>query len=289
MKNTKTIFVVDDDEDDRSLITEAIRDSLQHVEIEQIEGGTALLDVLRNENATPDLVMMDMNMPRMNGLEILCAIKKDLVRRSIPVVILSTTSNSRLISQAYELGANAFMIKPVSTADYQAMARAIDICFLNTFSADRFITSVKPPTARSILIIEDNDDHSELMRFALKQGMPDVKAIRLSDKAETLEFLHTRYKNLKPLPEMILLDLYLPTREDGLKVLEEIQDFIMANHLARVPIIVFSYSDHREDVAASFAKQANGYVIKHPDISKWSFYFENLCYFWSKTMALPKN
>ncbi|WAC13512.1 hypothetical protein [Dyadobacter pollutisoli] len=44
----------------------------------------------------------------------------------------------------------------------------------------------------------------------------------------------------------------------------------------------------REDVKASYAKQANGYVIKHPDITKWSFYFENLSYFWSGTMSLPK-
>ena len=289
MKKTKTIFIVDDDEDDRSLIREAIGDFIRHGEIIEVDGGSALLGMLQDKTTAPDVVLMDMNMPRMNGLEILCAIKKDPSRRSIPVVIISTTSNARLINQAYELGANAFMIKPVSTWDYQAMARAIDICFLNTLSADHFLTSFKPPTARSILIIEDNDDHSELMHFALKQGMPDVKAIRLSDKAETLQFLHTSYKNLKPLPEMILLDLYLPTREDGLSLLEEIQEFIIINQLARVPIIVFSYSDHREDLAASFAKQANGYVVKPPDINKWSFYFENLCYFWSKTMTISRD
>jgi CheY-like chemotaxis protein len=289
MKKIRTIFIVDDDEDDRSLVTEAIRDIIRHGDIVEVDGGNALLEMLQDEDAAPDLVLMDMNMPRMNGLEILCAMKKDPSRRSIPVVILSTTSNSKLINQAYELGANAFMTKPVTTADYHTMARAIDVCFLNTCSADRFLTSFKPSVARSIIMIEDDDDHSELMHFAIKQGMPDVKAIRLSDRAETLRFFHTSYKDLKPSPEMILLDLYLPTREDGLSLLEEIQAFIVHNRLPRVPIIIFSYSDHREDLAASFAKQANGYVIKHPDIKKWSFYLENLYYFWSKTMAFPRN
>jgi CheY-like chemotaxis protein len=289
MKKTKTIFLVDDDEDDRMLIMEAIRDVIGNVEITQIESGYKLLDVLAGLKPGPDLILMDMNMPKMNGLEILCAMKQHAIHRSIPVVILSTTSSSRLVSKAYEQGANAFMIKPVTPADYEMMARAVDICFLNRFSADRFLASVKPVTARSMLIIEDNDDHSDLMSIAIKQGMPDVRAIRLPDKASTLHFLNTEYKNLKPQPEMILLDLYLPTREDGLSLLEDIRQFIVANQLAQVPIIVFSYSDHREDLDASYAKQANGYVIKHPDISKWSFYFENLSYFWSKTMSIPRD
>jgi CheY-like chemotaxis protein len=288
MKKMKTIFLVDDDEDDRMMIVEAIEDVIRNVEITQIENGVALLDVLAGGKPVPDLILMDMNMPKLNGLEILCSMKKDAVHRSIPVVILSTTSSSQLVGKAYELGANAFMIKPVSPLDYEMMAKAVDICFLNRFSADKFLASVRPPKARNILIIEDNDDLSELMNFALKQSMPEVKAIRMPDKASTLHFLNTQYKSLKPLPEMILLDLYLPTREDGLSLLEEIRQFIVANNMARVPIIVFSHSDHREDVDASYAKQANGYVVKHPDISKWSFYFENLCYFWSKTMSLPK-
>ncbi|WP_353718938.1 response regulator [Dyadobacter sp. 676] len=289
MTTGKTIFIVDDDEDDRLLITEAFRDFEPYVEIVLLEDGCGLLDMLRKNIIMPDLVLMDMNMPRVSGLEVLHTMKKDPVHQAIPVVILSTTSNSSLISQAYEMGANAFMVKPVTTTDYQAMARAINICFLNTFSADHFLTSFKPPVARSILIIEDNDDHSRLIHFALKQRMPNVEAIRLSDKYETIQFLHNQYKGLKPLPAMILLDLYLPTREDGLSVLEEIRKFIVINRLARVPIIVFSYSDHREDLAASFAKQANGYLVKPQDFSKWSFYFENLSYFWSKTMALPGN
>jgi CheY-like chemotaxis protein len=289
MKKRKTIFLVDDDEDDRMLMTEAIQEMVSNVEIIEIENGSGLLDMLKDrQGSLPDLVLMDMNMPKLNGLEILFAMKTNPVYNSIPVVILSTTSTSQLIGKAYELGANAFMIKPVAQSEFEMIARAIDICFLNRLSADRFLASIRPEKARSILIIEDNDDHSELMDFAIRQSMPDVRAIRLADRASTLEFLKTKYKNLRPVPEMILLDLYLPTREDGLKLLDEIPEFIVANNLAHVPIIVFSYSDHHEDRSASYAKQANGYVIKHPDISKWSFYFENLCYFWSKTMRLPQ-
>jgi CheY-like chemotaxis protein len=288
MKKMKTILLVDDDEDDRMMIIEALRGVIQDVEITQIENGLGLVAFFEDNKPAPDLILMDMNMPKMNGLEILCIMKKDPVHRAIPVVILSTTSSSELVGRAYELGANAFMIKPITLLDYEMMAKAVDVCFLNSFSSDRFLASVRPPKARSILIIEDNDDHSELMNIALKQGMPEVKAIRLPDKDSTLHFLHTQYKNLKPLPEMILLDLYLPTRKEGLSLLEEIRQFIAVNNLARVPIIIFSYSDHREDLDASYAKQANGYLIKHPDIAKWAFYFENLCYFWSKTMSLPK-
>jgi CheY-like chemotaxis protein len=82
MKKTKTIFLVDDDEDDRMLIMEAIRDVIGNVEITQIESGYKLLDVLAGLKPGPDLILMDMNMPKMNGLEILCAMKQHAIHRS---------------------------------------------------------------------------------------------------------------------------------------------------------------------------------------------------------------
>jgi CheY-like chemotaxis protein len=289
MEKATTIFLVDDDEDDRLIISEAIQSVISNVRILEVSSGMELLELLNDPAApTPDLITLDMNMPGIDGLGILKILKQEISHRHIPIVMMSTTSERHLISEAYRLGVNAFIVKPVTPTDYEMVAQAVNLCFLNHFSAAQLpATTVASNRAVSIIVIEDNEDHWNLMNFALKQSWPNLNLVRLRNKNTTLDFLSNCYKSLSPAPQMILLDLYLPNRQDGLSLLESIRYFLSINKLPEVPVIVFSYSNHKKDINACYALQANAYMVKPPDASQWPLYFKGLAHFWSKTIHSP--
>ncbi|SKB86051.1 response regulator [Dyadobacter psychrophilus] len=291
MKKDKTVLLVDDDEDDRLLLSDALTELIENIEVIEMGSGKELLSILlsgETERIIPDLILLDMNMPELNGLEILSKIKEDRSLREIPTVMLSTASHKDLIAQAYRAGVNAFMVKPITASEYEMVASAVNICFLNNLAPGHLDAVFKSHKDSNIVVIEDNDDHWNLLNFSIKQSMPRVNMIRLRDQRGAMEYFESSLKSVDSLPDMILLDLYLPVRDAGLALLEHIRYRIEINKLPPVPIIVLSYSDNREDVKASYARQANSYMIKPLDPNNWPVYFKNLTHFWSKTISLPK-
>ncbi|GLU52063.1 hypothetical protein Dfri01_15240 [Dyadobacter frigoris] len=290
MKNTKTIYLVDDDDDDRMLIREAIESIVKDVEIVEVMDGQELLELIAQTDIEKDLslILMDMNMPRMSGIESLSILKSDLSLRHIPVVMISTTSNNELIRQAYNKGINAYITKPVSIQEYNHLAEAINVCFLSNYPTLHPVPLSKNFTTQQILIIEDNHDHWELMKFVLNNSMPNIKLTRTEDEENTLFFLSTLLKNSQPLPELVLLDLYMPNRDNGLQILTAIRNFFAANRLITIPIIVVSASDHIDDIKDSYRNNANGYMVKSPDLENSLAYFHELAYFWKSAITLPK-
>ena len=104
----RKIYLVDDDEDDRMLIRQALESVSEEIEIVEFTNGKELLAVLEdNLSVEPSLILIDMNMPIMNGAEALSALKNRSDLRHIPVVLLSTSESSNFIEQAYQFGANA--------------------------------------------------------------------------------------------------------------------------------------------------------------------------------------
>jgi CheY-like chemotaxis protein len=290
MKTTKTIFIVDDDEDDRMFMTEAIRQVIKDVDIIEISAGDDMYEQFVRGSMGEDaqLILMDMNMPRRSGLEILKLMKQNPHWRHIPIVMVSTTSNPGLINKAYDLGVNAFITKPVNPEDYEMMAHTVNLYFMNNYPAYKISGTGNGPGIKSMVVIEDNDDDWRLMDFSLKRSVPGLETIRLRDTSSALDFFQNQYETLAVSPEFILLDLYLPGREDGLGLLKEIRNHIFRNNFINIPVIVFSYSNHPEDVNASLQARANAYLVKPPDGGSWPSYFENLCYIWSNTIRLPK-
>lgn len=131
MNTTKIVYLADDDEDDRLFIKEAIRQIHKNIEIIEAVDGADLLDKITGMPAGMSvLVILDMNMPRRNGLEVLQALRADPKTRATPSIMLSTTTDKDLIRSAYMLGANAYIRKPTSLIDYEKVAQAIDKCFL---------------------------------------------------------------------------------------------------------------------------------------------------------------
>ncbi len=117
-----TILIADDDADDRFLIHDALRDCNVQNQVLFVEDGEELTDYLNrigkysdpNNSPRPGLILLDLNMPRKDGIEALKEIKSNPHLRSIPIVILSTSRADEDISRAYDLGANSFISKPVS-------------------------------------------------------------------------------------------------------------------------------------------------------------------------------
>ncbi len=127
MKSRKanlTILMADDDDDDSILVREALAESQLPIELDIVSNGEELMDYLyhrgryahNSSSSYPGLILLDLNMPRINGLEALKEIKTDPGLRRIPVVVLSTSRAEEDIYNTYDLGVNSFIIKPVAFA-----------------------------------------------------------------------------------------------------------------------------------------------------------------------------
>jgi CheY-like chemotaxis protein len=117
-----TLLMADDDEEDRLLARDALRESRVINVLRFVEDGEELMDYLRHtgkyaerESAPrPALILLDLNMPRKDGREALAEIKSDPLLKSIPVVILTTSKREEDIVRSYLAGANSFIVKPVT-------------------------------------------------------------------------------------------------------------------------------------------------------------------------------
>ena len=117
-----TILLADDDEDDRLMTRDALREARLHNDLRTVVDGVELLEYLRREGAyaqpgaAPEagLVLLDLNMPRMDGREALREIKRDPSLQTLPVVVLTTSKAEEDIVRTYELGVNSFISKPVT-------------------------------------------------------------------------------------------------------------------------------------------------------------------------------
>lgn len=116
-----TILCAEDDPDDRLLLTDAMAEVAGPPHIEFVEDGLDLLDYLRSggrwsgaEQARPALILLDLNMPRMDGREALREIKADPAIRQIPVVVMTTSGAEADVSFAHDHGASSFVVKPVT-------------------------------------------------------------------------------------------------------------------------------------------------------------------------------
>lgn len=118
-----TILICDDDEDDRMLTQQALEDAHVSNAIRFVEDGEQLLDYLYQRGEfggqtgkapRPGLILLDLNMPKMDGREALKLIKDDPTLCDIPVVVLSTSRLDQDIIRSYQLGVNSFITKPVT-------------------------------------------------------------------------------------------------------------------------------------------------------------------------------
>ena len=125
------ILLVEDNPGDVRLTREALKEAKFRNKVQVVGDGVEALAYLRQEGqysgaARPHLIMLDLNLPRMDGREVLAAIKEDEDLRRIPVVVLSSSEAESDIARAYELHANAYVTKPVDIDHFLQVVKAIE-------------------------------------------------------------------------------------------------------------------------------------------------------------------
>jgi CheY-like chemotaxis protein len=127
------ILIADDDEDDRMFTKEAFEENYLLNEIRFVNDGVELIDYLKRrdkyinpaDSPRPGIILLDLNMPKMDGREALREIKSDPSLRSIPVVVLTTSKAEQDVLQTYDLGVNCFITKPVAFSDFIEVTRML--------------------------------------------------------------------------------------------------------------------------------------------------------------------
>lgn len=126
----RTILLVEDTESDVFLTRQALSDLNAPVDLHHVEDGRQCLAFLRKESPyesapTPDLVLLDLNLPSMSGRAVLAAIGADEALRSTPVVILTTSRDETDVREAYRLRCNAYVAKPLDFSHFSEIIEGI--------------------------------------------------------------------------------------------------------------------------------------------------------------------
>ncbi|NCC23820.1 MAG: response regulator [Deltaproteobacteria bacterium] len=137
------ILMVEDNPDDVLLTREALKDAKVHSVLHVVQDGEEAFLFLRRqgpftESPRPDIILLDLNLPRKDGHEVLREIKADPVLRTIPVVVLTTSDNEDDIERAYDCHVNCYVTKPVDFDQFMKVVRSIE---------DFWFTVVKLPRA----------------------------------------------------------------------------------------------------------------------------------------------
>ena len=136
MNEFKRILLAEDDPKDIELTINALAEHNLAIDVQVARDGAEALDYLyrRGEFAdrpdgNPILILLDLKMPKMGGIEVLRQLKSDKTLRTIPVVILTSSRESRDLETCYQLGSNAYVVKPVIFSDFIEAVKAIGVFF----------------------------------------------------------------------------------------------------------------------------------------------------------------
>ncbi len=139
-----------------------------------------------------------------------------------------------------------------------------------------------------IMLVEDNDDHAELViRTLAEHRMPNTIR-RFIDGQTALDYLFRRNEfsdpEQSPRPHLILLDLRLP-RVDGLEVLKELKE---SQEIRQIPVVVLTTSEKERDVARAYLSHANSYLVKPVSFEQFAKLMEDLGFYWLGSNLSPK-
>jgi two-component system, chemotaxis family, response regulator Rcp1 len=139
------ILYIEDNPADVELWRDTITD-LPLLNVQAVADGAQALNYLRRSGSStdarhPDLILLDVSMPRVDGHQVLAEIKGDPALRTIPVIVLSSSGQNQEIERAYQLGANAYVVKPTQLSQFRDMVRAIYAFWCRAASAPNHLTT----------------------------------------------------------------------------------------------------------------------------------------------------
>ncbi|HBI46703.1 MAG TPA: response regulator [Planctomycetales bacterium] len=125
------VLLVEDNPDDADLTVDALRDGRVHNRVTVVEDGVEAMAYLRREGKyraapRPDLILLDLNLPRKNGREVLAEVKQDPDLRRIPVVVMTSSDDEKDVLAAYNLYVNCYITKPVDLNQFLAVIKSIE-------------------------------------------------------------------------------------------------------------------------------------------------------------------
>jgi CheY-like chemotaxis protein len=126
------ILLVEDNPADADLIQESFAEGTGRVKVDVAVHGEAAIDYLSRKNSAggavpfPQLILLDLNLPRLDGRQVLSEIKASCDLRHIPVVVLSSSTAESDVMQSYELGASCYLVKPYDLDSFRRMVRALE-------------------------------------------------------------------------------------------------------------------------------------------------------------------
>lgn len=138
-KGPFNIVIADDDEDDLYLFAQAINELGLDANLSQAQTGVEVLEILQTVKELPRIIILDVNMPLMDGLTALGVIRANENYKTVPIIIFSTTENPRGVRDAYRLGASLFLRKPTTYSDYLNIIRALVIGENNSDTLQPFV------------------------------------------------------------------------------------------------------------------------------------------------------
>lgn len=237
-----SIVIVDDDELVRDLVTNGL--SQEKCRITQAENGLKLLQHLEKTKrysllSKPDLIVLDVNMPDMNGFEVLEKLKADPEFQGIPVIMLTRQDEDETVMQAFSSGAVDYITKPFEVKELATR-----------------IMSVLKRDRKTVLIADDDELISDLLRQRFFLMGYTVLVAR--NGTEALARLHADQ------PDLAILDVEMPGM-DGLSVLKQAKGSRTSAH---IPIVMLTERNEKENVLMGLDSGAHDYIAKPFDIDE---------------------
>lgn len=223
-------------EDSRSL-RNILKLQLQSINAQITEAANGKAGLKKAQAEEFDLILSDVDMPEMNGLEMCRALKEDMKTRSIPVILLSSMEKEADIDKGFEVGADAYIVK--STADKYLLHTIDEVLYRSIFNRDR-----------TILVVDDSKTILKLVENGLaKAGFQVITALNGKNALELLNHMK---------PDLIISDLDMPVMTGF-----EFRTHIAENpKLARIPFIVMSANSDRASMRNMVEKGAAAYLVK---------------------------
>ena len=245
LQRTYSLLLVDDEEVNRMLLARRLGQEGYLVTV--AENGLIALNMMRVEHF--DLVLLDMNMPVMDGLSTLDAIKSDPIIQNTTVVMLTASNSREHVVHCLTLGAADYLIKPVNPVDLrQRLRHCLDSKLTRIEPTVRI--EAKELTGARVLIVDDEPLNLKLLERRLSQVGFSVLAA--AGGVQALELLGQKEI------DAVLLDVNMPEM-DGAEVLRA----ILANEQWRaLPVLMLSADDKQETVERCYQLGANDYLVK---------------------------
>lgn len=150
MNKIKPILLVEDDVVDAMTVRRAFKDLNLSNPLTHVTNGEEALSYLRDAEPLPCVILLDLNMPRMNGVEFITAAKADAAFKSIPIIVLTTSRDHNDVVNSYNLSVAGYIVKPVEYRGFVDVIRTLGLYWtINEFPAEHVDIRVEPCRAQS--------------------------------------------------------------------------------------------------------------------------------------------